>query len=234
MLLVLALACAHRAPAPSPAPPPPDATPVDGAEGGEEAADWRSAIVPSLNLSGTEARLGASDARFTIVAYGDYLCPYCAGLWPQLKSFVADNVDVNIVVKAWPIDGSCNPAVEGERHRFACLAAKAAKCAGRADRFLEMADLLYLYPEHITPIEVPLFAEKLGLDKAAFAACLADPAIAAALAADIQSGVDAGLSGTPTLYVRGLVPEGWLEIPPKIDVLDAVLQTVREGNGLPR
>lgn len=258
MLLALALACAPRGPAVAPAPPAPSAVvsetaaaseaavaaPAGAAAAGSPAAPpaaarpafpegWRGATVPTIGVTDADPSIGPADARFTIVSFADYFCPHCAAFWPQVRALVERSPDTRLVLKNWPIDSSCNPAVSTERHRFACLAARAAECAAKEGRSLDMADVLYLYPDHVTPPEMPLFAEKLEMDRPRFEACLADPATAAAVAADVQAGIDAGVYGTPAIYVSGLDPAGWVDVAPSVEILEAALAEARAGRPLP-
>lgn len=234
MLLALLLACApHAPPAVTPAPSSASAAgPVGPARPGLPPG-WRAGTVADVGVTDTDPAIGPADARFTIVSFADYFCPYCAAFWPKIVDFVKRNPDTRLVMKNWPIDNACNPRVETERHKFACLAASAAECAAREGRSTEMSALLYTYPEHVTPPEVPVFADRLGMDRAAFEACLADPAIAEAVRADVMAGIQAGVAGTPAIFVSGLDPAGFVDVAPDIAILDAALAEARAGRPLP-
>jgi protein-disulfide isomerase len=237
MLLALALACAPKpaAPVESLLPPPslPPASSPYGPARPELEPGWRYGNAPSVGVTDTDPAIGPADARFVVVSFADYFCPYCAAFWPKLQSAVARNPDVRLVLKNWPIDPACNPVVQGTGHRFACLAASAAECAGQQGRSSPMADLLYGHPEHVTPNEVPTFAGPAGLDAARFEACLADPRTAEAVSQDVRAGIDAGVSGTPAIYVWGLEPDTWVGIAPSTSILEAALAEARAGRPLP-
>lgn len=238
MLLALVLACAPRAVPPAPPPAPPVGAPAPSAEVAAPSAlpeGWRAGpTVGDLELTAADPSLGPADARFTIVSYADYLCPYCAALWPRLKELLDRNPDTRLVLKNYPLEQACNAKLTWEGHRFACLAAKAAECAAKEGRSRDMADRLYLYPDHVTPPEMPMFAEMVGLDAGTFSACLADPATDAAVAADIRSGVAAGVDGTPAVFVAGLEPKGWVPVAPVPDVIELAIAEARAGRPLPK
>ena len=230
MWLALFLACA---PHPAPPAPPPPSTPM-----GPEAAPavqpgWRSSTVSRLALDADDPAIGPTDARFTMVAFTDYFCPHCAAFWPTIVAYADAHPDVRVVFKDWPIDKACNPIVEGDRHVFACLAARAAHCAAEQSAWRPMAELLFAHPEHVTPPELPSFATEIGIDPTAFSACVDAPATAAAVSADVLAGLDANVGGTPTVFVFGVEAGHWVELPPSMTLISGVLDTVRRGGRLP-
>jgi protein-disulfide isomerase len=92
-------------------------------------------------------------------------------------------------------------------HPQAPAAGAAAECAAEQGQFWEMHDQLFnnMSAWAVNNPTEPLvsLAGKLGLDTAAFATCLADPAIAARVDADLNEGAPF-VQGTPTfIIVRG-------------------------------
>lgn len=67
-------------------------------------------------------------------------------------------------------------------------------------------------------------ARDLGLDEAAFAACLASPATRARVDADRAAGERFGVEGTPTLFINGHKIAGSVSI----GVLEQVIQQIRD------
>lgn len=51
-------------------------------------------------------RLGAKDARLTLVSFTDYNCPYCKQFDPLLERLVKENPDVAVVIKLLPFRGA--------------------------------------------------------------------------------------------------------------------------------
>ncbi|WP_247648144.1 DsbA family protein [Pannonibacter phragmitetus] len=49
--------------------------------------------------------LGNPDGDVTIVEFFDYQCPYCKSTYPALKLFVADDGNVRLMMRDWPIFG---------------------------------------------------------------------------------------------------------------------------------
>jgi uncharacterized membrane protein len=110
--------------------PPSPGPGADGAAVSTDAlASYYEQPAGRIELDGTEPATGPADARFTIVEWADYECPHCALMAGELKKVLAANKDVRILFKHYPISGSCNQFVEGERHKFACNAAAAPTAA---------------------------------------------------------------------------------------------------------
>ena len=137
---------------------------------------------------------GTPAARVVILLFSDFECSYCARVEPVLlevrKTFEAD---VQVVFKHNPL------AI----HPHAPLAHEAAVEAARQGRFWEMHDLLFANQPRFDLPQLVGYAEKLGLDMAAFQAALADHRHKAAVDRDVAEAQALGITGTPTLYVNG-------------------------------
>lgn len=212
MLLSL-LACVHPAP-----PAPLDAAPASPAgDHGPAMPPAEAAVLAPLAgdvpESPSVAYVGPVDAAVTVVTYSDFQCPYCAHLFPLLLSLAERRPDIRFVFGSFPLNRDCNPMVEHQMHRYACDAALAASCAHAQGRYVPLAELLYQYPEHINPTELPAFVERAGLDRSMFDACFAAPATREALTEHVADAVALGIDGTPTVYVRGLAGQaGWVQV----------------------
>jgi protein-disulfide isomerase len=90
-----------------------------------------------------------------------------------------------------------------EKHPRAEATARAAEAAGRQGAFWEMHDLLFARFEAVTDEDLRGYAAELGLDVARFDADVTDPALAAAIEADREAGLAAGVTGTPGLLIDG-------------------------------
>ena len=85
----------------------------------------------------------------------------------------------------------------------------AAECAFKQGKFWEYHDDLFsdMQGDRSEPALIAR-AEKLGLNKAAFQACLASPEAKAAVDKDLAAGVKAGVHGTPATFVNGILVSG--------------------------
>lgn len=142
---------------------------------------------------------GNPAAKVVIVEYSDIQCPACAAAVGVLKNIVSlYGNDVLIVYKHFPLE---------RRHLNARQAARAAECAGRQSKFWELHDILYEkqneWAESGDPRWVYKYAASLALEEKSFSACLADPAVNAAIDADIQEGNNQWVGSTPTFFING-------------------------------
>ena len=154
---------------------------------------------------------GPADAAFVIVEFSDFQCPFCAQAFRDLRDLMHAHPEVSLVFRHFPLDASCNSAVEHSPHPDACLAACAAECAGQQGRFWEYHDTLFEHHDHLSRDDLFRYARETRLDIPAFRACLDAPATRARVGEDAQAGVRAGVASTPTLFINGRTVEGALE-----------------------
>lgn len=159
-------------------------------------------------------RKGPDDAPLVIVEFSDFGCPFCRNLWLLLETYEAEHRgQVQVRFANFPLDGSCNPLTD-TLHPHACDAAAAALCAERQDKFWDYGSLLFEHQRALERADLRGYAEQLGLDVAAFEACLDDPVIAQRVRDDIALGGRLEIGVTPTYYVNGRELEG--SLPPPI------------------
>lgn len=144
-------------------------------------------------------RKGNPAAKVVIVEYSDIQCPACAAAVGVLKNIVSlYGKDVLVIYKHFPLE---------RRHLNARQAAQAAECAGRQSKFWELHDVLYEkqneWAESGDPRWAYKYATALALDEKSFSACLADPAVNAAIDADIREGNNQWVGSTPTFFING-------------------------------
>ncbi|KAB2888749.1 MAG: thioredoxin domain-containing protein, partial [Kofleriaceae bacterium] len=126
--------------------------------------------------------------------------------------------DVRIVVKNMPLPG----------HRLARGAAIAAMAAHRQGKYWEMHEMLFSNQDRLDAASLVAHARTLGLDDARFERDLADPAIAAAVDADLAEATDKGFVGVPSFTINGRVVVGALPLEQLRAVVDEELAKVRQ------
>jgi protein-disulfide isomerase len=132
--------------------------------------------------------------------YGDYQCPPCAMLHPELKKVEAEYGDqLRFVFHHFPLE---------KVHKNAIDAAHAAEAARMQGKFREMHDLLYAnqvgwkdLPD-ARPVFVG-FARSLGLNAERFVSDMESGRVDQIVKADVQRGQSAGVTGTPTVFIEG-------------------------------
>jgi protein-disulfide isomerase len=155
------------------------------------------------------ASIGSADARFTVQVWSDYACPWCARAYEPLAAYIAAHSDTRLVTRHYPLSTACNPHVGRDLHPNACAIALAGICASAQGRTAEASTYLYAQQGH--PVEPAALQEAAHLDGERWRACMEAPEAAAALARDIDEGFRAGVQGTPTIYVSGVDPRGWVQ-----------------------
>ncbi len=152
---------------------------------------------------------GPADAAVTVVEFADFECGYCRRLSHVMHTVRGQYLDrVRFVFKHFPMDKACNPHMRRTHHPDACEAAMAARCAGVQGQFDRYHDLLFRNQDHVDSASLRKHAQDLGLDLAAWQACLADPVQRAQLRQDIDDGKALGITGTPRTYVNGRMFKG--------------------------
>jgi protein-disulfide isomerase len=103
--------------------------------------------------------------------------------------------DVKVVFMSFPLSS----------HPYARIAAAAALAAGRQGKFWEFHHKLFENFRDLTPTKIQEIAKGLNLDMDKYNRDMRDPAIQNLIARDIKEGYEAGVQGTPTVFVNGRV-----------------------------
>lgn len=164
----------------------------------------------STGVDDAHAR-GNVNAKVMLEEFGDYQCPPCGALFPELKKLEKEYGDqMRFVFRHYPLQG----------HKHARTAAHAAEAASLQGHFWEMHDMIYQNQTTWAPTEDarPLFiqyARDLKLDVDRFTRDMDSPAVDARVTADYDRGSALGVTGTPTLFMNGrqlnpnaVTPEG--------------------------
>ena len=148
---------------------------------------------------------GSKDAKIVVVEYSDTECPFCKRHHQTLTQIFNDykaNNQVAWVYRHFPLD----------IHQKSPKEAEATECAnelGGNTKFWEYVDMVYNVTTSNDGLDaslLPEFAEKIGLDKAAFTTCLNSGKYAAKINEAKNAGLQAGARGTP--YTVLLVKNG--------------------------
>ena len=148
------------------------------------------------------ARGADEGAPIVMVEFSDFECPFCRRLSPVIEAMIEEHPgQIRVVFHHYPLDQACNPKIGRAFHPLACEASRAAICAERQGRFWEMHDALF--EGEVDAASARGYAERLGLDVAAWDACLESPATTSALHKDMEMMWSTGQQGTPLLYING-------------------------------
>jgi protein-disulfide isomerase len=145
---------------------------------------------------------GASSGPTIVVEFSDYECPFCALAHEDLKEVLATRPDVQVVKKHFPLDPSCNRAVQRKVHEQACALAAVAVCAEEQGKLGPMDDALFRNQRERRPLGE--LVREVGLDPARYEECRRSPATQRRIEADVTAGIAVGVKATPTYVVNGV------------------------------
>jgi protein-disulfide isomerase len=149
--------------------------------------------VQEIDLSGSPSK-GPEDAPVKIAVFTDFQCPYCAKLAEMIDQVVDKYTEkIRVVFKNYPI----------RSHQYAEKAALAALAADRQGKFWEFHDLLFADYRNLDDEKVREFARELNLDMEKFESDWSDPRLSAHIQTDTRQGSQAGVRGTPTVFING-------------------------------
>ena len=145
-------------------------------------ADLRSAPIPPVGPD--DHVRGAGEEG--VIVYADLGCPHCAGVWERLREESG-----RIAFRHFP--------VKSKHPRSPALHA-AAEAAGLQGRFFEMIDSIYADRGRVDDPHLWRRAEEFGLDLDRFESDRRSEQAAARIKRDFQSGIRAGVAGTPAVF----------------------------------
>src|SRR5690606_3752535 len=132
--------------------------------------------------------MGPADAPITVVEFGDFQCPYCAGLEPTLDK-IMKNYDgkIRLVFRQFPLESI---------HPQAWKSAEASLCAREQGKFWELHNAMYDDQDALSVEDLKSAAKRLGLDGKKFDACLDAGKYEQTIREDVRAGEEAGITGT--------------------------------------
>lgn len=143
---------------------------------------------------------GGASAPVTLEEFGDYQCPPCGAVYPDLEKIKADYGDrVRLIFRHFPLT---------RIHPNALVAAHAAEAAGLQGKFWEMHDQLYRNQKSWEKsgdarVIFSTYARNLGLDAERFARDLNGEEADQRVVADHERARSLGVKGTPTFFLNG-------------------------------
>ncbi len=143
---------------------------------------------------------GPAGAPVILVEYGDYQCPYCGAAYPVVKRLQKTlGKKLRFVFRNFPLT---------EAHPYALIAAEAAEAAALQGKFWEMHDLLFERQTFLDPDNIPLWAERIGLNLEQLGNDIGQGVPGKRIKEDRQSGIRSGVNGTPTFFINGTRYDG--------------------------
>ena len=176
---------------------------VEQRQAEEQAAAARavlSADRDTLDRDPNAPVLGNPDGDVTIVEFFDYNCPYCKRAMPEIAALFAEDPNVRLVLREWPIlsEGSV----------FAARAALASRVQGR---YAEMHDALMGMRGKVEAETVLRVARDLGLDVEKLQTDMKAPEVEEHIATSLRLADALGFNGTPSFVIGDQLVPGFVE-----------------------
>ena len=160
---------------------------------------------------------GEEDAPVTIIEFSDFECPFCLRFQESLDKVLKDyQGKVRLVYRHFPLPF----------HSNAMKAAEAAECAGEQGKFWEMHDKIFeAQKEKKMGIEKwKNIAQELGLNIEQFNLCLDSGKYQKKILTQMNEAEQAGVKGTPTVFVNGEIIRGAVSYGTLSSVIDKKLK----------
>lgn len=164
---------------------------------------------------------GPATAAVTIVEFADFECPYCQQIQPVVDKLLTDyKGKVAFAFKDFPLPN----------HTHAQKAAEGAHCALAQGKYWEFHDALFSGHEFEIP-QMKRTARTLGMDGAAFDACLDSNSKADLVKNQFEEAQALGLPGTPAFFVNGRLinPNGTVSYSTLQGLIDEELAAAARG-----
>ena len=186
-----------------------------------EFASHEPRVYPEIS---SDPSVGPSNTPLQIVEFSDFFCPVCQRASKFNTIILASHrQDVRFIFKEFPLDTSCNDAVQRMLHPGACAVAAAAEYAHLQGKFWPLHDRIFEEGHQYNPSILEQDAARLGLDMPRFRACVSSGEGMAAVKRDVAEGKRLGVTSTPTYVVNGLKVSG-IMTPAMFEQLVAVLR----------
>ncbi len=151
---------------------------------------------------------GSLDAQVYLIEYTDLECPFCKTFHPTAQQALDEYGDkIAWVYRHFPLD---------QLHSKADKEAEASECAfeqGGNDAFWKFVDKIY----EVTPSNngldltmLPGYGGQIGLNSARLKTCLDSGKYAEKVESQYQSGLTAGVTGTPGNFIMNSKGEVWV------------------------
>ena len=196
--------------------------------GGQPTAPTTETVV-EVQVDEAVPSRGSIDAELVVVEFSDYQCPFCKrfadSVLAQLSANYVDTGRVRYVFMDFPL--SIHPQAQ--------KAAEAAHCSGDQGKYWEMHDLLFANQRALHPEDLVTYATRLGLESERFESCFSNGNYAQVVSDRMQTGLDAGLSATPSFVIGTMTASGSvrgrvvLGAQP-LEVFQTVIEDALEGN----
>lgn len=160
------------------------------------------------------SRGGPATAPVTIVEFSDYQCPFCSRAETVVDDVMKKYGDkIHLVFRDYPL--SFHPNAE--------MAAMGSHCALEQGKYWEMNKAMFANQAKLAAADLVETAGTIGIDKDKFKACLDSGKYRTEVQKDFQDGQKAGVTGTPTFFINGIMIVGARGVESFSEIIDREL-----------
>jgi protein-disulfide isomerase len=176
---------------------------------------------PRLTVSAAKgATKGQPNAPIEMIEFSDFQCPYCQRAHATVEQVLANYGDrIKFVYRHYPVQG----------HPNAKPAAEASECAKEQGKFWPFHDRLFANTSKLSDADLKDHAAAVGVNTAAFNACVDSHKYRSVVEADARDGDAVGVNGTPAFYINGRMISGAQPFEVFKKVIDDELQRKTRG-----
>ncbi|MBI3331099.1 MAG: thioredoxin domain-containing protein, partial [Candidatus Omnitrophica bacterium] len=153
--------------------------------------------------------VGPAGAPLELVEFSDFFCPSCQRA-SQMNAIVlaTHRRELRFVFRHYPLDTACNDKIHRMVHPGACRVAAASECAHLQGKFWPFHDVVFAEGARYNLNRLEADVRRLGMDAAAFEACMASGQGMEAVKRDIEEAAKLNVQSTPTYVLNGVVITG--------------------------
>lgn len=153
-------------------------------------------------------------AKVVLVEYSDFECPFCERHYPTVESLLETyEDDIAVVFRHFPLSF----------HPEGIPSALASECAAEQGGFKEFHDALFENQNRLGDDLYNEIADGIGLDLGDFTECYESQKYLEDVQEDMDTGKDAGVTGTPATFVNGVLVSGAVDVSAFEDLIDEML-----------
>jgi protein-disulfide isomerase len=153
-------------------------------------------------------------AKVVLIEYSDFECPFCERHYPTVNSLLETyGDDIAVVYRHFPLSF----------HPEALPAALASECAAEQGAFQEFHDALFENQDQLGDDFYEAVADGIGIDVSDFLDCYESQKYLTDVQDDMDTGRDAGVTGTPATFVNGVLVSGAVDVTAFEDLIDEML-----------
>lgn len=196
----------------------------------ESLNDWNSAKTMDFDPNkGLSYQAGTGEAKVTLVEFVDLLCPHCKAATPTMHAFAESRPDTKLILKIFPLDGTCNQVIQRKGDGIRCQWSYALFCAEKIAKkgwsaldwiFAHQAELNF--PQYDNQLQEMTSSLQLKLEE--MKACMGQTDTQDLITSMANEGQKAELQGTPAIYLNGRKVDRGQALP----VLDAIYKKAKE------